>query len=190
MADASPSADITAILNRWSSAAPEERNQTFEAMYATFKQCAMRIVGNPDRPALIQPTALVNEAYLKLCQGEIGRLEGRTHFMALAARVMRQIVIDTARADQARKRDWRLLTRLTSEPAAETGVGPTHLLDLDDALTALEAIDADYVRIVEARLFAGYTVEETAQALDMSPATVKRKWSVAQIWLNERLGAP
>jgi RNA polymerase sigma factor (TIGR02999 family) len=140
-------------------------------------------------------TALVNEAYLKLAQRTGGRYVNRSHFLAVASRAMRQILIDSVRSKNAAKRgggsrrvpldevEEILRTLPTLSEAHEEAV-----LALNESLQRLEAESERHCRIVECRFFGGMTVEETAEALDISPATVKRGWSVAQAWLRRELG--
>lgn len=141
-----------------------------------------------ERPGqTLQPTALVHEAYLRLLKDKPGRWQNRAHFCAIAAHAMRQILIERARARNAQKR-WGGQARITlDEAVAGEGGPPIDLLALDRALERLAALDADQARIVELRFFGGLTVEETAEALSISPATVKRHWAVARAWLAREL---
>ena len=134
----------------------------------------------------LQPTALVNEAYLRLA-GEKAPWNDRRHFVGIAARAMRQILVERARARGAQKR-WGALDRVSLHESLAGAVPQEELMPaLDEALERLEAIDPEQARIVELRFFAGLTVEETADALGMSPATVKRRWSLARAWLFREL---
>ncbi len=140
-----------------------------------------------ERPGqTIQATALVHEAYLRLAGADSPWRDER-HFVGIAARAMRQILVERARARGALKR-WAGLTRVS---LAESLVGAVHedamLPALDAALDRLESIDPEQARIVELRYFVGLSVEDTARALDMSPATLKRRWSLARAWLFREL---
>ena len=137
----------------------------------------------------LQTTALVNEAYVRLAGVDGTPFRDRTHFFAMAATMMRRILVDHARAHAADKRGGGVtLIRLDDRiAAAETNVD---LLSLDDALTRLAVMDPQQARIVELRFFTGLTVEETAEALEISPATVKRDWAIAKAWLRHELGSP
>ena len=127
-----------------------------------------------ERPGqTLQPTALVHEAYLRLMKDRPDRWQNRAHFCAIAAHSMRQILIEKARARGALKRG-----------------GAQPRVTLDEALERLAAIDPDQARLVELRFFGGLTVEETAEAMDISPATVKRHWTVARAWLARELSSP
>ena len=143
-----------------------------------------------ERPgATLQPTALVHEAYVRLFQDARLSWSTRAHFIGIAARSMRQILIERARARQAVKRGGGRV-RVTLDPGAIPAPGDTLDLEaLDDALTRLSAFDADLARIVDLRFFGGLSVDETAEALGVSPATVKRRWSLARAWLHRELAA-
>jgi RNA polymerase sigma-70 factor (ECF subfamily) len=147
-----------------------------------------------ERPGqTLQPTALVHEAYLRLMKDRPDRWQNRAHFCAIAAHSMRQILIERARARGAQKRGGAQ-PRVTFDEgliAADVGQSPSiDLVALDDALARLEAIDADQARLVELRFFGGLTIEETAEAMNISPATVKRHWAVARAWLARELAGP
>ena len=142
-----------------------------------------------ERPGqTLQPTALVHEAYLRLLKDQPGRWQNRAHFCAIAAHAMRQILIERARARGALKRGGAQ-PRVTLDEGAIAGAEPPSidLLALDDALTRLEALDPEQARLVELRFFGGLTVEETAEAMNISPATVKRHWTLARAWLAREL---
>jgi RNA polymerase sigma factor (TIGR02999 family) len=138
-------------------------------------------------------TVLVHEAYLKLVGQRRILAEDLPHFMAVAARAMRHILINHARGRRTRKRGGGVqqvsLQHLEREPATEARVWDSaeELLALDDALSALERADSRQARVVECRFFGGMSVEQTAAALSLSPRTVKRDWAVAQAWLRRRL---
>ncbi len=141
-----------------------------------------------ERPGqTLQATALVHEAYLRLA-GAGSPWKNRQHFIGIAARSMRQILVERARARGAQKR-WAGLDRVSiSDSLAIAAQEEAMLPALDEALERLEAVDAEQARIVELRFFAGLSVEETADALALSPATVKRRWSLARAWLFRELG--
>jgi RNA polymerase sigma-70 factor (ECF subfamily) len=146
-----------------------------------------------ERPGqTLQPTALVHEAYLRLAKDKPGRWQNRAHFCAIAANAMRQILVERARARGAIKRGGgqpRVTLIEGIEPGAQAAKpAPVDLLALDQALTRLAALDDQQARVVELRYFGGLSVEETAEALGISPATVKRDWSVARAFLAQQLG--
>ena len=142
-----------------------------------------------ERPGqTLQATALVHEAYLKLAHAGTPWHDKR-HFVGIAARAMRQILVERARARGAQKR-WAALDRVTLTDALALAAADEALLPpLDEALTRLEAIDPEQARLVELRYFAGLSIEETADALGISPATVKRRWALARAWLFRELSA-
>jgi RNA polymerase sigma factor (TIGR02999 family) len=146
-----------------------------------------------ERPGqTIQPTALVHEAYLRLLADKKQAWEGRTHFLAIAANSMRQILVERARARHTQKRGGDR-ERVTLDEGALRGgddavdEAALDLLALDEALDRLAALDAQQARVVELRFFGGLTIEETAAELDISPATVKRHWTLARAWLRREV---
>lgn len=143
-----------------------------------------------ERPGqTIQATALVHEVYLRLA-GAGTPWQDERHFVGIAARSMRQILVERARARGAQKR-WAGLDRVTLSDALAVAEDSAGMLPaLDDALTRLEQIDAEQARIVELRYFAGLSIEDTAAALSLSPATVKRRWALARAWLFRELSGP
>jgi RNA polymerase sigma factor (TIGR02999 family) len=172
-------------------------------VYDELRRIAARYV-NHERPGqTLQATALVNEAFMRLAAERARHFNGRTHFLAIAALSMRQILIQRARARRAAKRGGApQRVELDDVNAAHVEAGfpggalppradDIDVLALDEALTRLAASDADLAKIVELRYFGGLTVEETADAVGLSPATVKRQWALARAWLKRALdGAP
>ncbi|HEY7285147.1 MAG TPA: ECF-type sigma factor [Vicinamibacterales bacterium] len=140
-----------------------------------------------ERPGqTLQPTALVHEAYMRLANAGTPWTDKR-HFVGIAARSMRQILVERARARGAQKR-WAGLNRVSLSESLAAAADPESMLPaLDEALARLEQIDAEQARIVELRYFAGLSIEETADAMGMSPATLKRRWSLARAWLFREL---
>jgi len=140
-----------------------------------------------ERPGqTLQPTALVHEAYMRLAHAG-SPWNDKKHFIGIAARSMRQILVERARARGAQKR-WAGLNRVSLSDSLAVATDPETMLPaLDDALTRLEQIDAEQARIVELRFFAGLSIEETADAIGVSPATLKRRWSLARAWLFREL---
>lgn len=138
----------------------------------------------------LQPTALVNEAYLRMIANHPVSWESRAQFYGAAARVMRQILIESARRKQTAKRDHTRELPFDEHLAVFDAPDPERLLAVDQVLDRLAAISARAGQIVELRFFAGFDVEETARALSISPRTVKREWQFARAWLESELGKP
>jgi RNA polymerase sigma factor (TIGR02999 family) len=135
----------------------------------------------------LQSTALVHEAYLRLEKQGAGQFQNREHFLAICAQLMRQILVEHARSRRAAKRDGGF--RLTLEDALGFKAPHLDLVALDDALNLLARLDEQQSRIVELRFFGGLSIEETAQALNLSPTTVKRHWATAKLWLHHQMKA-
>ena len=142
-----------------------------------------------ERPGqTLQATALVHEAYLRLADAGTPWTD-RRHFVGIAARSMRQILVERARARGAQKR-WGALNRVSITDSLQLAADPESMLpSLDDAIDRLEQIDPEQAKIVELRYFAGMSVEEAADAMGMSPATLKRRWSLARAWLFRELSS-
>jgi RNA polymerase sigma factor (TIGR02999 family) len=135
----------------------------------------------------LQSTALVNEAFLRLIGENNVQWQSRAHFFAVSAQMIRHILIDHARARQAQKRGAGGVKLSLDEAMSIPGQRDLDLVSLDDALTALAKIDPDQSRVVELRFFAGLSIEETAEVLGVSPATVKREWTTAKAWLAREI---
>lgn len=178
--------DITSLLRNWRDGDDSARDRLVAVLYPELRALADRQLRGERANHTLQPTALVNEAYLRLSGLERMDWQDRGHFVRMAARVMREVLVDHARRRQAAKRDGGHRVTLTGlDIAAETGA--VDALALDAALTRLEKIDPDKARVVEMRYFGGLTIEETAQAMGSSPATVKRQWQSARAWLFDAL---
>jgi RNA polymerase sigma-70 factor (ECF subfamily) len=168
--------------------APPPADELVAQVYKELRRLAAAYMRRERPGQTIQATALVHEAYLRLAGAGTPWRDER-HFVGIAARSMRQILVERARARGAQKR-WGGLDRVSlvdSLMAATTG--DAMLPALDEALTRLEAIDPAQARIVELRFFGGLSIEETAAALDISPATLKRRWALARAWLFRELSA-
>jgi len=158
------------------------------AVYAELRRLAAHYLRGERPGQTLQPTALVHEAYLKLQKDRPERWQNRAHFCAIAAHAMRQVLIERARARDALKRGGGA-PRVTFDeglPAAADDRG-IDMVALDTALERLAQLDAGQARIVELRFFGGLSIEETAEAMDISPATVKRHWALARAWLAKEL---
>jgi RNA polymerase sigma factor (TIGR02999 family) len=185
-----PSEDITGILSAWGQGDPGAVDRLFPLVYQELRALARRR-GGRGRGETMRTTALVHEAYLRLVDQTRASYENRGHFFAVAAKVMRRLVVDHARERAARKRGGDA-ERITFDDSvlADPAQRVDHLA-LDRALVRLEGLDPRLVRLVELRYFAGLTLEETAGALSISLATVKRDWFKARAFLiHEMDGTP
>jgi RNA polymerase sigma factor (TIGR02999 family) len=169
----------------------EDERQSLETLLPIVYQELRRLAAayiRRERPGYtLQPTALVHEAYLRLLKDKPGRWQNRAHFCAIAAHSMRQILIERARARDARKRGGERQRVTLDEGLVAGGQRSIDLIALDQALERLAVLDAEQARLVELRFFGGLTIEETAEAMNISPATVKRHWTVACAWLAREL---
>ena len=159
-------------------------------MYGQLRQVAHRLRWEQGQLETLNTTALVHEAYLKLASGAELDYESRAHFMGVAAKAMRYLLINYARHKNAQKRGGKA-TPLPLEAVREEWELSDHqedsLLDLDRALEALSTYDPRQAQVIECRFFGGMTIEDTAQHLNLSPATVKREWTLARAWLHRQL---
>lgn len=180
--------DLTRLLHDWSRGDAAALPRLIEIVYPELHRIAARVLSRERPGHTLQPTALVNEAYLRFSQREPGKQwNDRTHFFAVAARVVRAVLVDHARARDAVKRgDGHRRTSLAAALDLASDA-PVDMLDLDAALAALEALNAEHCRIVELRYFAGLSIEETAEALGVSMSTVKRGWLAAKTFVRRRL---
>lgn len=158
-----------------------------DEVYAELRRLANGYVRR-EQHQTVQATELVHEAYLRMAQDANGRWNSRTHFVALAAIAMRRLLVERARARGAAKRggDAVRVTFDEALPVASTTQN-LDLIALDAALTRLEALDPAHAKVVELRYFGGLTIDETAEAMTISPATVKRHWTLAKAWLLREL---
>ena len=185
-----PSVDITAILSAWGQGDPGAVDRLFPLVYEELRALARRRAGH-GRGETMRTTALVHEAYLRLVDQTQASYQNRSHFFAVAAKVMRRLVIDHAREGSARKRGGDAERIPIDDSVLADPAQRVDHLALDRALVRLEGLDPRLVRLVELRYFAGLTLEETAEALSISPATVKRDWFKARAFLmHEMAGTP
>ncbi len=179
--------DITRALEQLSEGDQTAMAHLLPQVYAQLRAIARRELARERPDHTLTPTALVHEAYLKLVQLDRMDWRGRAHFFGACAQSMRRLLISHARRRNAGKRGGaaRDITIDNAVVAMETR--PAELISLDEALTRLEALSERQARIVECRFFVGMGIEETAEALGISPATVKREWTSARAWLNREL---
>jgi len=169
-----------------SDAEPPDAAALTDALYAELRRLAAAYMRRERPGQTIQATALVHEAYLRLV-GAGRPWTNRTHFLAIAARTMRRILVERARARGAEKR-WAGMDRVSLTESLIQGADDDAMLSaLDEALSRLEQVDAEQARIIELRYFAGLAVDEAAQVLGISPATLKRRWALARAWLFREL---
>jgi RNA polymerase sigma factor (TIGR02999 family) len=178
---------ITRLLADWRRGDEATAERLLPLVYHELKKIAAIHLRGERAAHTLQPTALVHEAYLRLVDLEQVDWRDRTHFFALASRLMRRILVDHARRRQAVKRSPD--QDLPPAASEEAGLRIEELLALDAALDRLAALDERQVRVVELRYFAGLSVEETAQVLDVSPSSVKRDWVSARAWLHLQLSS-
>jgi len=158
----------------------------FEQFMAELRVLAQSAMRRERQDHTLGPTALIHEAFIRM-KGGSGSWESRSQFLSAAANLMRQILIDHARAHRTEKRGGGKPMQLATDPVSLATADPLHLLDIDRAITELSVIDPRAAKVVELRYYAGCTVEETADALNVSPKTVKRDWSFARVWLEKQL---
>ncbi|MBA3357409.1 MAG: sigma-70 family RNA polymerase sigma factor [Pyrinomonadaceae bacterium] len=186
-----PSPDnITDQLRDWSGGkATETSDAVLNLVYDELHRQAHRYLRRERAGHTLQTTALVHEVYLKLVKQDNIAWESRSHFLAIAAKLMRQILIDYARTKHRAKRGGTNQDKVPLENALTIGVSDTNfdLLELDEALTRLAAKEEHLANIVELRFFSGLSVEETAEVLSISDSTVKRDWQMAKAWLHREL---
>jgi RNA polymerase sigma factor (TIGR02999 family) len=185
MTPASP--DVTALLRAWSDGDQGALDRLLPVVYRELHRQAERYMAAQPAGHTLQTTALVHEAYLRLAIRDHPEWNGRAQFFGVAAKAMRSILVDHARARSAAKRgggaDPVTLANLEDTDGRELDV-----LDLDDALRRLAELDPRKGSLVELRYFAGLNIEEAAESLDISPATAKREWRLARAWLRRELG--
>ena len=181
------SGDVTKLLLAWSDGDPVALEGLLAVVYAELRQIAARYL-NRERPGhVLQPTALVHEAYLKLIDQDRVHWQNRAQFFGVAAQLMRRVLVDHARMRQADKRGGGA-TMLPLDDAAGASAPPSvDVIAVDRALTRLTAAYPAQGRLVELRYFGGLTIEETSEVLGLSPATIKRQWTVARAWLYRDL---
>jgi RNA polymerase sigma factor (TIGR02999 family) len=181
--------DVTRLLKAWSAGDQAALDQLMPVVYAEVRKLAQSYLRRERPDHTLQPTALVNEAYLRLVDQRDVDWNSRSHFFGIAAQIMRRVLVDHARARNAEKRGSGVVPVAFDEALDVAAARQLDLVALDDALQTLGALDARQARVVELRFFAGLSVEETADVMGLSPATVKREWMAARLWLKRELSA-
>jgi RNA polymerase sigma factor (TIGR02999 family) len=180
----------TELLRAWSQGDESARERLIPLLYGELHRLARRYMRQERPDHTLQPTALVNEAYLRLIDVNRVEWQNRTHFLALAAQMMRRILIESARSRHRQKRGGDAV-RVTIDDLGELPEPhERNLVALGDALSALAMVDARMSQVVELRFFGGLSVDETAAVLNVSPETVNRDWKTAKAWLLRELKPP
>ena len=179
--------EITRILRAWSGGDREAVDDLMPLVYDELHKVASQYLRKQRSDHTLQPTALVNEAYLKLIDISTVSWQDRAHFFAVASRTMRHVLVDHARGRNRDKRGGGAQKLSLDDAVAFANSREVDLLSLDEAMSDLATIDDQQSRIVELRFFGGLTVEETALVLHISTATVKREWRIAKAWLHKRI---
>lgn len=179
--------DVTEVLHQLSDGHEAAPRKLMPLVYDELRKLAQGYLQGERTDHTLQATALVHEAYIRLVDWKNVSWQNRAHFFALAAQVMRRILVDHARAHNAEKRGGAMTKLALEEAISFPQQSEIDLLALDDALKALAELDPTQSKIVELRFFGGLTIEETAEAMRISPATVKREWTLAKAWLHKRI---
>lgn len=179
--------DITELLLAWRQGDDAARDALAPLVYQELRRLARRHMGGEQPDHTLQPTALVNEAWLRLIDVRRVQWQDRAHFFAVASRMMRRVLVDAARARRSRKRGGGAQD-ITLDSRVDLGIPQNvDVIALDDALAGLEQLDPRKCQVVELRFFGGLSGEETAEALGVSSATVARDWTFARTWLRREL---
>lgn len=176
---------VTSLLGDIQAGRPGALDELIPLVYTELRSLAANALRGEGDGATLQPTALVHEAFLRLCDQRTTSWQNRAHFLGVASQLMRRIVIDHARRRKAQKRGGGRLVTLDDQVAGSEG--SVDVLRVDEVLEELANLDPRRARLVELRFFGGLTIEETAHVLDVSPATVKRDWLLAKAWLHRAL---
>jgi len=180
-------ADVTRLLRAWGGGNDAALEQLLPLVEMDLRALARRYMGRERKGHTLQATALVNEAFLRLCDARHLSWQDRAHFLGISARLMRRILVDHARSHASQKRGGGA-QRVTLDDALLVSPEPAvDLVALDLALDAFAAVDARKTRVVELRFFGGLSIEETAEVLHVSEETVKRDWRLAKLWLRREL---
>ncbi len=179
--------EITQLLVAWSDGDQLALEQLIPLVQAELHRIAKRYLAQENPGHLLQATALINEAYLRLIDWKSAQWQNRAHFFGVVAQLMRRVLVDEYRQQHSQKRGGDALRVSLVEAEAKADERSADLVALDDALKALAQLDERKSRIIELRYFGGLTVEETAEVLQVSARTIKREWSLAQAWLFREL---
>jgi RNA polymerase sigma-70 factor (ECF subfamily) len=179
--------DVTGLLRAWSDGDKAALDQLIPLVESELRRLARACMGRERKDHTLQATALVNEAFLRFTDASQIRWQDRAHFMGIAARLMRRVLVDHARTRGYQKRGGGAERVILDEARLVAAQPPLDVLELDRALKAFATVDSRRSQVVELRFFGGLTVEETAEVLDVSAETVKRDWRLAKLWLLREL---
>jgi RNA polymerase sigma factor (TIGR02999 family) len=182
-----PTHEVTNLLLDWNNGQPEALEQLMPLVYDELRRIAGRYLRKERHDHTLQTTALVHEAYIRLIDQQQANWQNRAQFFGVAAQMMRRILVDHARGHTADKRGGGVAKLSLDEAIEIAEQREVDLIALDDALTTLAQLDEQQCRVVELRFFGGLTVAEVAEVLKLSPATIKREWSMAKAWLHREL---
>jgi RNA polymerase sigma factor (TIGR02999 family) len=183
-----PSSQVTELLVRWRGGDREAMESLMPLVYDELRRLANHYLQRERSDHTLQSTALVHEAYLRLAGQSAPQWQNRAHFFGIAARVMRQILVEYARAHSAAKRGGVGACKITLDESLEIAQKTNiDVVALDGALERLSELDPQQSRIVELRFFTGLTIEDTSEVMGLSPATVKRDWTSARAWLHREI---
>jgi RNA polymerase sigma factor (TIGR02999 family) len=187
MSDRHSNQDVTALLHQWRAGNADALERLLPLVYEELRRVARGRLRQEQPGHTLQATALVHEAYLRLVGSHGQTPQNRTHLFAMAARLMREILVDHARRKAARKRGGTATMIALDEAVPAPELATIDLLALDEALTELHNLEPRLCRVVELKFFAGLNIDETAQTLQISTATVERDWTISKAWLHQRL---
>jgi RNA polymerase sigma-70 factor (ECF subfamily) len=182
------SGDVTTLLHAWADGDETALEQLLPLVETELRRLARGCLRRERPGHTLQPTALVNEAFMRILDVKNLRWNDRSHFMSIAARLMRRVLVDHARARTSQKRAFDAADVALDEAVATSDATSVNVIAVDRALEALAAVDPRQARVVELRFFGGLSVEETADVLHLSTETIKRDWRLAKVWLSRELG--
>jgi RNA polymerase sigma factor (TIGR02999 family) len=182
-----PQGEVTMLLAAWGKGDPSALNKLIPLVYAELYRIARRVWGQHRQDNILQPTALINEAYLKLANAENASFQDRCHFFAVASTAMRQILVNHAKSRLSFKRGGGNVRVPLDEVQRAVDHEAEEIVSLHEALEALQTVDPRKSKVVEMRYFGGLSVEETAEALGVSVGTVNRDWRLARSWLIRQI---
>lgn len=185
--DESSQGEITQLLRAWGSGNEGALDKLTPVVYDELRRMARRYMRRENPDNSLQATALVHEAYLKLVNAKVAQWQDRAHFFAISARLMRRILVDSARTKDAAKRGGQAVRVELNESIDGLPMESNEMLRLDEAMQALAKFDPRKAQVVELRFFGGLSVEETAEVLKISPQSVMRDWKLARVWLAREM---